>query len=104
MGRGVYSTFRLDERDKQTIYTFNLLSHYIATGVIDGIPLAYVQTEFENGPSAFGKEITEAIGVLKSYCPDSYTSIPGKKRADLVMRYLSALHNVHDYLNYTTKE
>jgi DNA-binding transcriptional regulator YiaG len=45
MGRGVYSTFRLDEKDKQTINTFNLLCHYIATGVIDGIPLAYVQKE-----------------------------------------------------------
>jgi len=42
--RGLCST-RLDEKDKQTINTFNLLSHYIATGVIDGIPLAYVQTE-----------------------------------------------------------
>jgi len=50
------------------------------------------------------KEITEAIRVLKSYCPDSYTSIPGKKRADLVMRYLSAQHNIHNYPNYTTKE
>jgi len=50
------------------------------------------------------KEITEAIRVLKSYYPDSYTSIPGKKRADLVMRYLSAQHNISNHSDYTTSD
>jgi len=35
----------MTEKDKQTISMFNLLSQHIATGVIDGIPLAYEQTE-----------------------------------------------------------
>ncbi len=50
------------------------------------------------------KEITEAVRVLKSYYPDSYMNMPGKKRAELVMRYLSAQRNIHKYLDYTTNE
>ncbi len=42
MSRAKYS---MAEKDKQTISMFNLLAQHIATGVIDGIPLAYVQTE-----------------------------------------------------------
>lgn len=39
-----YST-KYDEKDLQTINTFDLLCYYIAIGVIEGLPLAYEQTE-----------------------------------------------------------
>lgn len=43
--RGPHAKSLYDEKAKQAISIFNLLAQHISTGVIEGIPLAYEQTE-----------------------------------------------------------
>jgi hypothetical protein len=50
------------------------------------------------------KEITQAIQRLRKVSQGNFDHFPAIKKADLVMRYLSAQHNIHNYLNYTTSD
>jgi len=54
--------FKFTEQDKQTISILNLLSHYIAIGGVDGIPLAYEQSELFDWKKLY---IAENIRLLR---------------------------------------
>ena len=54
--------FKFTEQDKQTVSILNLLSHYIAIGGVDGIPLAYEQSELFDWKKLY---IAENIRLLR---------------------------------------